>query len=106
MVDAIAEKQGENVLLMDIRALSAIADYFIICTGKSDRQLKAIGEGIGERTKRHLGVSPRRVEGDASSGWVLIDYDDIIVHAFTPHTRAFYSLETLWKEAPVVLRML
>ena len=91
---------------MDIHALTTLADYFVICSGRSDRQLKAIAEGVEEHTARNLGIKPRHVEGDAASGWVLIDYDDIIVHAFTPHTRAFYSLETLWKEAPVVLRML
>lgn len=106
IVDAIGEKQGDNVVLLDIHALSTIADYFVICSGNSDRQLKAIVEGIGEHTRRNLGVGPRRIEGEAASGWVLVDYSDIVVHIFTPQTRAFYSLETLWKEAPVLLRML
>jgi ribosome-associated protein len=106
IVDAIGEKQGDNVVLLDIRTLSTIADYFVICSGKSDRQLKAIVEGIGEHTRRNLGVDPRRIEGDAASGWVLVDYSDIVVHIFTPQTRAFYSLEALWKDAPVLLRML
>jgi ribosome-associated protein len=94
------------VLLLDIRALSTIADYFIVCSGKSDRQLKAIVDGVDDHTRRHLNVRPRRVEGDAASGWVLIDYEDIIIHVFTPHTRAYYNLEALWREAPVLLRML
>ncbi len=91
---------------MDIHALTPIADYFVICSGNSDRQLKAIIEGVSDHTRRNLGVSPRRVEGDASSGWVLVDYNDIVIHVFTPRTRAYYNLEALWKEAPVVLRML
>ena len=106
IVDAIAEKQGENVVLLDLRAHSTIADYFILCSGRSDRQLKAIIEGMGEHTRRNLDVAPRRVEGDPGSGWVLVDYGDIITHVFTPHTRAFYNLEALWKEAPVLMRML
>jgi len=106
IVDAIAEKQGENVVLMDIHALTPLADYFIICSARSDRQVKAIIDGLHEHTKRHLGASPRRVEGQPASGWVLVDYGDIVVHIFTPRTRAFYSLESLWKDAPVVLRML
>ncbi|HJW82997.1 MAG TPA: ribosome silencing factor [Anaerolineae bacterium] len=106
IVDAIAEKQGENVVLMDIHALTPLADYFIICSARSDRQVKAIIDGLHEHTKRRLGASPRRVEGQPASGWVLVDYGDIVVHVFTPHTRAFYSLESLWKDAPVVLRML
>lgn len=91
---------------MDLRTLSPIADYFIICSGNSDRQLKAIIEGVRDQTKRNLDVNPRRVEGDAASGWVLVDYDDVVIHIFTPKTRAFYKLESLWKEAPVLMRML
>jgi len=106
IVDAIAEKQGENVLLLDIRAISPIADYFILCSGKSDRQLKAIIEGVSDHTRRNLGVDPRHVEGESVSGWVLIDYSDIILHVFTPQTRAYYNLEALWKDAPVLMRML
>ncbi len=90
---------------MDIHALSPLADYFIICAARSDRQVKAIVEGIDTHTHREMNVSPRHVEGEAASGWVLMDYGDIVVHVFTPHTRAFYNLESLWKEAPVVLRM-
>jgi ribosome-associated protein len=106
IVDAISEKQGENVVLMDIHELSTLADYFIICSARSDRQIKAIVDGLSEHTKYNLNISPRRVEGDPTSGWVLLDYSDIVVHIFTPQTRAFYSLETLWKDAPVLLRML
>lgn len=105
-MDAIADKQGENVVLLDIQSLSTIADYFVICSGNSDRHLKAIISGVGEHTRRNLGVDPRRTEGDPASGWVLIDYNDIVVHIFTPQTRAFYNLEALWKDAPVMLRML
>ena len=106
IVDAIADKQGENVVLMDIHALSTIADYFVICAARSDRQIKAIVDGVSEHTRIALDASPRRVEGDPVSGWVLMDYSDIVVHIFTPKTRAFYNLESLWKDAPVVLRML
>jgi ribosome-associated protein len=94
------------VVLMDLRTRSPIADYFIICSGNSDRQIKAIIEGVRDQTRRRLAVNPRRIEGDAASGWVLVDYDDIVVHVFTPKMRAFYNLEALWKEAPVLMRML
>lgn len=90
---------------MDLQKLSPIADYFIICSAGSDRQVKAIVEGVENHTERELGVSPRRVEGDAASGWVLVDYSDVVVHIFTRKTRTFYNLEALWKEAPVLLRM-
>ncbi len=91
---------------MDLRTRSPIADYFIICSGNSDRQLKAIIEAVRDQTKRRLNVNPRRIEGDATSGWVLVDFDDIVVHIFTPKMRTFYNLEALWKEAPVLMRML
>jgi ribosome-associated protein len=90
---------------MDIHALTTLADYFVICSGRSDRQLKAIAEGVEEHAARNLGVKPRHVEGDAASGWVLIDFNDIVLHIFTPTTRSFYNLEGLWRDAPVLLRM-
>ena len=90
---------------MDIQKLSTFADYFVICSAGSDRQVKAILEGVQDHTRRQLGVDPRRTEGDPSSGWVLVDYNDIVLHIFTRQSRAFYSLEKLWNEAPILLRM-
>ena len=90
---------------MDIRALTLIADYFVICSGTSERQLKTIIDTVTEETKKTYRVSARHVEGEASTGWVLIDYGDIIVHAFSPETRAYYDLEGFWHEAPILLKM-
>ncbi len=103
-MDAILDKKGMDVVLMDIRARATFADYFIICTGTSERQLKAIMEGISEATAQGYQVDPARVEGDPASGWVLMDYGDIIVHIFSPPQRRYYDLESLWRGAPILVR--
>jgi ribosome-associated protein len=93
--------------LIDVREQSPFVDYFVICTANSDRQIKAIGDGIGEYTTQHFKLKPRRIEGDAESGWVLVDYSGVVVHIFLPSQRDFYQLEDLWQEAkaPVLLKM-
>jgi len=105
IVDLIADKKGEDIVLLDVRRQTIIADYFIICSGTSERQLKAISEGITEAVKQNHQVPAHRVEGKAEGGWVLIDYGDIIVHIFAPSVRAYYNLEELWHEAAVLLKM-
>lgn len=104
-MNAIAEKKGEDILLLDIRDISLITDYFILCSGTSERQLKAILEGIEEVTHKQYGLHPWHIEGEAANGWVLMDYGDIVVHIFAPQQRSYYDLESLWKKAHVVLRI-
>ncbi len=107
IVDLIADKKGEDIVLLDIRERTIIADYFIVCSGNSERQLKAVVEEITEEVKKNHHISPRAVEGDAATGWVLIDYGDIVVHAFAPDTRRYYDLEGFWLEndAAILLKM-
>ena len=76
-------------------------DYFVICSGRTDRQVKAIHDAINEGMKKDHGMLPRRVEGLPEAHWVLMDYLDVLVHVFTPDTREYYRLEQLWGEAPV-----
>ncbi len=90
---------------MDMRQVSPIADYFVIVSGTSARQLKAIIEHIALETKNQYSILPWRTEGLADNGWVVIDYGDVVVHAFLPERRAYYDLEGLWREAPVMVRM-
>jgi ribosome-associated protein len=104
LVDAIEDKKGEDILLMDIHAQSGFADYFVLCSGTSDRQLKAIEDAIREAAHK-LGVSAAHTEGKAEAGWILMDLGDLIVHVFSPSQRHFYDLESLWKESPVLLRI-
>jgi ribosome-associated protein len=91
--------------LLDIRQVSLLADYFVICSGASERQLRAIVDEVLEKVKTEEGVVPLNVEGVPSSGWVLVDYGGVIVHIFAPSLREYYSLEKLWSEATMVVRM-
>jgi len=105
LVDAIEDKKGENIVLMDIHAQSTFADYFIICSGASERQLKAILDAILETARKHFNLSPRHVEGKPNTGWILVDFDNLVVHIFSPSQRRYYNLEGLWKESPILLRV-
>jgi ribosome-associated protein len=104
MAEAIAgfaaDKKAIDVVELDLRGILGYADYFVVCTGNTDRQVKAIHDGIHAGMKQEHGLLPRRVEGLPQAHWVLMDYLDVVVHVFTPETRAFYRLEQLWGEAP------
>ena len=93
-------KRAEDVIIIDLRKLSAPTDYFVICSGTADRQVKAIVDSILEGTGEK-GFKPWHVEGYEALKWVLIDYVDVVVHVFHKDTREFYSLETLWGDAPM-----
>lgn len=103
-MDIASDKQASDIVVLDVRELTSIADYFVICSAGSDRQIGAITDALLETLDKE-GVSPLHSEGIGDSGWVLMDYNDVIVHVFTPDERAYYSLEKLWNAAPVVLRM-
>jgi len=105
IVDLASDKKGENIVLMDMRNISPITDFFIIASGGSDRQLKAIIEHIGEETKRTYNMPVWHVEGDPEGGWVLMDYGDVVVHVFLPEKRSYYDLEGLWRDAPILVRI-
>jgi ribosome-associated protein len=94
------EKKAHDVLELNMRGLVGYTDYFVICSGNTDRQVKAIHDAILAGAKHEHGLLPRRVEGVGRAQWVLMDYLDVVVHLFTPVTREFYRLEQLWGEAP------
>ena len=104
-VDAAADKKAEHILLLDLRGLSLVADYFVICSAATDRQLRAIADNIDDVLRVEYGTRPHHIEGADTGGWVLMDYGDLIIHAFTPSQRMHYNLEELWAQAPVLLRM-
>jgi ribosome-associated protein len=91
-------------MLLDIRSISLLADYFVICSGESERQIKAIVDEVIEKTKEDE-VRPLHIEGDPPSGWVLVDYGSVIVHVFAPTVRSYYQLEQLWSDASIVVRI-
>jgi ribosome-associated protein len=94
------DKKAIDVVELDLRGVLGYTDYFLICSGNTTRQTKAIHDGILEGLKHEHGIVPRRVEGAARADWILMDYLDVVVHVFTPQTREFYRLEDLWGEAP------
>ena len=94
------DKKALEVVELDLRGVLGYTDYFLICSGNTGRQAKAIHDGILEGLKHEHDLLPRRVEGSAQGGWILMDYLDVVVHIFTPETRAFYRLEQLWGEVP------
>ncbi len=94
------DKKALDVVELDLRGVLGYTDYFIICSGNTGRQAKAIQDCIIEGLKREHGALPRTVEGSAEAGWILLDYLDVVVHIFTPQKRDFYRLEQLWGEAP------
>lgn len=95
-----ADKKAGEVVELDLRDVLGYTDWFLICTGNTERQAKAIHDGILEGCKREHSTLPRRVEGFSRGDWILMDYLDVVVHIFTPATREYYRLEQLWGEVP------
>ncbi|MEA2320893.1 MAG: ribosome-associated protein [Solirubrobacteraceae bacterium] len=95
-----ADKKAQDIVALDLRGVAGYTDFFVIASGNTDRQTKAIHDGIHLGVKKHEGLLPRRVEGLGESRWVLMDYLDVVVHVFTPETRDFYRLEALWGDVP------
>ena len=104
IIEVLSDKQAEDILLLDIRDVASFADYFVIASAPSARQIQAILDGIDESLHQD-GVSPMGREGEADSGWVLLDYGDVIVHLFAPEEREYYDLEGLWYTATPVVRI-
>jgi ribosome-associated protein len=97
-----ADRKALEIVQLDLREMIGYTDYFVICTGRTDRQVKAIHDAIHAGLKSEHGLLPRRVEGLTEARWVLMDYLDVVVHVFTPDTREYYRLEQLWGEAPAL----
>ncbi|MEX2046728.1 MAG: ribosome silencing factor [Chloroflexota bacterium] len=104
VIDAATDKKAEDIVVLNVSEVTSIADLFIICSGRSERQVQSIADGIVEKSKES-GRQPLGVEGYSSGRWVLIDLGDVVIHAFIPEERALYKLERLWGDAPVVLRI-
>jgi ribosome-associated protein len=98
---AAADKNATDVVVLEVRDLIVITDYFVIASGTSDRQVRTITDEV-ERVLTGLGAKPIRREGQAGGRWVLLDFGDLVVHVFVDEERRYYELERLWKDAPVV----
>ncbi len=102
-VDAALDLKAEDLRLLSVEGLCDFADYFLICSGRSDRQVEAIGDAVEERL-REAGQKVMNREGQGEGKWVLLDYGDFVVHVFDPLTRDFYRLDQLWGDARVLAR--
>lgn len=96
--NALQDKKAEEVLVLDIREISSVADYFMICHGTSTTQVRAISDNV-EKTLRKNGIKNFRIEGKSGGTWILMDLSDIILHIFHQPTRAYYALDKLWSDA-------
>ena len=104
IVNALEDKKGENIILIDIKDIASFTDYFVVCNGTSDRMLNALAKGVHE-TISHEHKKKGRIEGEPNSGWMVLDYGDVVVHLFSPDQREFYRLEELWQEGKVLLKV-
>lgn len=97
-VRAADSKQAKDIVVLDVRAATSFADYFVICTGGSSRQIQAIADEIMEQF-RNRGERPSSLEGYGNAEWVLVDYGDLLIHVFSTKARVYYDLERLWRDA-------
>ena len=103
-VEAASDKQASDIVLLDVRGVCSFADYFVICTGEVERQIKAIYEEVDHALKKE-GILPHRREGALNSGWLLLDFGDVIVHIFASFEREYYQFDELWSTAAPLVRV-
>ncbi len=101
VVSAADDRKATDLKVLSLGEVSDFTDYFIVCSGRSDRQVQGIAEGI-QSALQQLGVRPLHVEGTRAASWILLDYGELVVHVFDPDTRSYYGLERLWGDAPDV----
>ena len=103
-IDAASEKQATDIVMLDMREVSTFADYFVILSGDSNRQIEAISDEI-RRVLREEGIAVQHREGSIDSGWILMDFGGVIIHVFAPSEREYYHLERLWSRATPLIRI-
>lgn len=96
---AASARKAQNMVAVDIRKIASFAEYFLICSGTSTRQVQAIADEVLEKMRDEYGARPLHTEGYETASWILLDYGDVIVHIFTEESRGFYQLERLWRDA-------
>lgn len=100
IAELLDEKKGVEITALDVRGLANFADYFVFCSGRSDRQTKALHDAVREGMKAEPGMLPVHTEGERERRWILLDYGDVIAHIMIPDVRDYYRLEELWGDAP------
>lgn len=101
--DAADDKKAEDIDILNVQGLTVIADYFVLCSANSDKQVRAVARAIEDKLSEK-GIEPKRIAGMNDAKWVLIDYADVIVHVFRKREREYYDLERLWSDAEKILR--
>jgi len=104
LVAALEDKKAEDIVLLDIREVALFTDYFVICSGTSERMLRSLVKSATDSMQAKFGLKGR-VMGSPSNGWIAIDFMDIVVHIFSPKQRAYYQLEELWSQGKVLLKI-
>jgi ribosome-associated protein len=104
IADVLADTPAAHTRVLDIRGISTLADFFVITSGENERQLRAITRQLADDLAKR-DVRPARIEGEPASGWILLDYSDVVVHVFDDELRRFYNLEELWQDATVLLEI-
>jgi len=100
----LEEKKGEDIILLDIQGLAPFADYFVLCSGTSNRMLQALADEAIEKVKSKYRFRAR-IEGEPQDGWMLVDFGDVILHLFSPDRRNYYRLEELWSQGKVIVHL-
>lgn len=104
IVDALEDKKGEDIVLMDIKEIASFTDYFVICTGTSDRMLDALANSAIDEVRKKYKRKAKK-QGLSRDGWVVVDFGDVVLHLLSPDQRDYYQLEELWEEGKVLLRL-
>ncbi|OGN75848.1 MAG: ribosome silencing factor [Chloroflexi bacterium GWB2_49_20] len=104
IVNSLEEKKGEEILLLDIQKIASFTDYFIICTGTSDRMLDALADSVVMSVNEKHKIKGK-IEGNSQCGWMVVDFGSILVHLFSPDQRDYYKLEDLWHDGRIILHV-
>lgn len=102
IVNALKDKKGEDIEVIDIREIAAFSDFFVIASADNANQLRALQQNVEEVMYKEEHMNPKQVEGNKASTWILIDFGDIVIHLFSEEDRLFYDLEKVWKDGKVV----
>jgi ribosome-associated protein len=105
VINILEDKKGEDILLLDLQEVCSFTDYFVICSGPSERTLKALAEEVQKKLKKDDQRQAMSVEGEPEGGWILVDYGNVILHIFSPAVRMYYQLEDLWRDGQVLVRI-
>lgn len=99
ITEALLEKKGKDIVLLDVRGLTTLTDYFVVCHGTSDTQIRALANSVSEKTKKDLNEAVWQKEGMDAKRWIILDYVNVVVHIFTKEKREFYGIERMWNDA-------